>query len=278
MVKQKDVAVVKTNAVPAIFQEDLEANAGGGMEGATSEDMTIPFLVIMQDLTPEAKKRDPAYIDGAEPSMFFNTALRRIYSGEVGLRIVPVFYRRSYKEWVPRAGGGGFVGERDATILEQTTRNDRGKDVLATGNEIVTSGDWYCLVLHDDGTVDQVVVAMSSTQLKKSRRMLTMLKNVQLPRSSGKGTFNPPMWYNIVKIVSVPESNDQGSWFGFDSSLDGNLGSLDEEVGRQVMDMAKAFGEAVSSGAVRASPPPSEGGSADAPVAGDEGGDEIPFD
>ena len=41
------------------------ADSGVGFEEVTSSDLQIPFLRIIQALSPQLKKNDPAYIEGA---------------------------------------------------------------------------------------------------------------------------------------------------------------------------------------------------------------------
>ena len=70
-VKKKE----ETNVVqfdPSMFEAD--ANEGLGQLG--QEDLAIPFLRILSDTSPQVKKRDPEYVDGAEVGMLFNTLTR----------------------------------------------------------------------------------------------------------------------------------------------------------------------------------------------------------
>ena len=60
---------------------------------------------------------------------------------------------------------------------------------------------------------DRVVIAMTSTQLKKSRRWIAQMRALQIPVGNKK--INPPMYSHIYPISSVPEQNDKGAWSGF---------------------------------------------------------------
>ena len=58
------VAKKKETAVANIM-EQFEAHAGAGMDSIGTEDMQIPFLRILQPLSPQLLKTDPKFIKGA---------------------------------------------------------------------------------------------------------------------------------------------------------------------------------------------------------------------
>jgi len=58
----------KTNIIkfdPTIFEKDANA----GLNNLGMDDLAIPFLRILSDTSPQIKKRDPLYIEGAESGM-----------------------------------------------------------------------------------------------------------------------------------------------------------------------------------------------------------------
>ena len=61
-----DTAVVeKKSTAVANVMDDLYASAGEGLENVGAEDMQIPFLRILQPLSPQLNKQDSKYIKGA---------------------------------------------------------------------------------------------------------------------------------------------------------------------------------------------------------------------
>ena len=267
------------NTLPAEFMQQVALDAGMGGQHATSEDMTIPFIKVAQALSPEVDERDAAYIDGLKQGMFFNTATQNTYDGLKGFLAIPVLYVREYLEWTPRDAGGGFNGKHGPEIMDKVKMDDRGGAFLPNGNEIVTTGTWYFLVYDEETkTIDQAVVSLSKTQFKKSRQLVTKLKTIQLKGPNNK-TFNPPFFYNVLRVTTVPESNDQGKWFGWKFDLAGNVFDIDPS--GELYDQAKVLLEAVNSGEVKAATPGSQadepagnGQTIDNGVGSDE---EIPF-
>jgi hypothetical protein len=60
----KEVAVKEPAPLPAVI--DFTADAGAGFEDADSSSFALPFLRILQAISPQAKKQNPKYIEGAE--------------------------------------------------------------------------------------------------------------------------------------------------------------------------------------------------------------------
>ena len=39
------------------------------------------------------KKKHAKYVEGAEAGMFYNTVTKKLYNGEKGIEVIPVFYK-----------------------------------------------------------------------------------------------------------------------------------------------------------------------------------------
>jgi hypothetical protein len=221
--EKSEISEKKTTelAVPSAFMED----ANSGLENITSDDLTIPRLKILQALSPEVNKRDGKYVEGADAGDAINTVTSKLYNDENPLVVLPVSYKRLFLEWQPRDSGGGLVTSHDdQSILSKTTKNDRGQDVLENGNYIQTSANHFVIVLNSDGSFDQAVIPMAGTQLKKSRTWNSVMASLKL--RSGDKVFTPPSFSHRYSMKTVQESNDRGSWFGWNIT---NLGPISEE-------------------------------------------------
>ena len=71
----------------------FEADAQMGAQNISQEDLALPFLKILGQLSPEVNKRDGKYVEGAEPGKIINTVTNQLYDS---LEVVPVFYKRQY--------------------------------------------------------------------------------------------------------------------------------------------------------------------------------------
>ena len=148
-VKKKDATNI-TQFDPSIFEKD--ANQGLGNLGM--DDLAIPFLRILSDTSPQIKKRDPQYIEGAESGMIYNTLTKEIFDGDKGVQVIPCSYQRQYIEWQDRGKGTGApvnIHSGDSNILSKTTRDDQRKDRLTNGNYIEDTANHFCLIKSDNG-------------------------------------------------------------------------------------------------------------------------------
>ena len=227
---------------PSMF----EADASDGIGQLSQEDLAIPFLRILSDTSPQVKKRDPEYVEGAEVGMLFNTLTREIYDGEKGIKVIPCSYVRQYIEWMDRDKGTGApvnIYPSDSNILSQTTRDDQKKDRLPNGNYIEDTANHFVLYKNNQGTWEQALVAMKSTQRKKSKRWNSLIVGLKL--KGAKGLFTPPSYSHVYTMKTVAESNQLGTWFGWDIS---RLGPVEDQ---DIYQQAKAFSASVAAGDVK---------------------------
>jgi hypothetical protein len=217
-----------------------------GFEETRTDDMAVPFLRILAQLSPQVNKREGAYVEGAEAGMVFNTVSNKVYDGEQGVLVVPCYYNRRFVEWAPREKGGGYFGSfhPDDPITQTTTKNERGEDVLPSGNLLTNTAQFFVILIDEDGP-QRCLITMSSTQLRKARKWVTQMNSLT---SVGKnGTFVLPMMSHKYQLTTVAESNDKGSWFGWDIH---KVGMLDLSQERDLFDMAVEFAKSVKAGEV----------------------------
>ena len=253
----KAVAKKKDNVVALVNEDMLFEDQGAGAEGIGSQDLMVPRITILQSMSPQVNKRDGKYVEGAEIGHIFNTVSNEAVDGEQGITVVPIKYRRAHIEWKPNRGG--FVRDHgaDASILEQCTQEEDYTQRLDNGNEIVVTAEYFLFVVGENGGYDPALLSMTSSQLKKARRWNSMMNHLRIQKPDGSGIFNPAMFYSSYKLTTVPEENDQGSWFGWDvECLDGDSGGILKslENGQGIYMDARSFKEQVSEGRVSAAP------------------------
>ena len=62
----------------ALFGDD----AAKGFENMTQDDMALPFVRILGQLSPQVTDGDAKYIEGAKPGMIYNTVTSELYDGK----------------------------------------------------------------------------------------------------------------------------------------------------------------------------------------------------
>jgi hypothetical protein len=240
------VAKAKTTAVSTDVLDDIFDYAGEGAAFDSSE-MQIPFVRLLQALSPQLNKKKAEYIEGASSGDAFNNVTNQYWDGEAGLTVIPCFQTTKYLEFTPRDMGGGFRGEipSNSPLLQQTTRSG-SKEILPNGNELVKSDQHFCLIVEEYGSFQPVVVDMKSTQLKVSRRWKTQIAMQKVKHPTTGEMKTPPVFATMWKLRSVEESNDQGSWSNWAVE---KVGLVED---RDLLMEAKSFRDSIMAGEVKA--------------------------
>jgi len=214
---KKDAVAVKEDATMAPI-EDMEADAGEGMELIGVNDLVVPLFVILQALSPQCDKTKDEYMDGAEQGNFYLKSKEVLYDGEKGVDVIPCFYDKKIFEWGPNRGGLKGVHPLDTPLMRQTsTDNEKGIPTLGNGNTLVETAQYYCLLVDGD-KIEPIVIGMYSTALKKSRAWNSAIKNLEVRRAD-KTTFNPPIYSHIYTVKTVIERKDDNSWYNWDINV-----------------------------------------------------------
>lgn len=234
---------------------DFLADLGQGMEGADKDSFAIPFLKVLQKISPQVDEAAAEYIEGAKGGQFYNTVTQDLFDGKDGVVFLHCAYQRRFLRWGARGTDKGFIGEympediaqmrangevveyegRLYAPLEDGTVNPKRCDIFQD-----TRSHFGLLIDEAAGTYQQVLLALSSTQIKKSKLIMSMLSASKV--NSPKGPVTPPTWLNKIRLGTVIESNDQGSWYGIKVTADGFLGSQD------IYNAAKEFNALVTAG------------------------------
>ena len=239
--------VAKKEEAGALVTNMFEADADKGSQNMTQDDLALPFLKVLGQLSPEINKRDGKYVEGAEPGMILNTVTNEIFDGTKGIDVLPVFYERKYVEWQDRGDSKGApvaIHNAESDIVSTTTRDKSYKDRLPNGNYLENTANHFVVVLGK--SPQSALISMKSTQLKISRKWNSMMMGIKLQGKNGM--FTPPTYSHIYKLKTTQMSNDKGTWFGWDVS---KVGPIED---KSVYESAKSFAEKVSKGAVQAKP------------------------
>lgn len=228
---------------PATINTDMFlTDAGMGVHDLKTEDLAIPFLKVLQKMSPELDDLDVRAGD------IFNSVTKEGVSGKEGVRVINCSYHLQYIEWEPRGTGSGApyriysAGEE----MPETQRGEDNKDYIADGNGryIERTAQHYVLVIDDNGFTQQALISMKSTQFKKSKQWNSALKSLKMKDSNGN-FFTPARFAHIWLLKSTPEENKNGSWHGWEISKE----SLIEDIG--LYQEAKLFAESINAGGVK---------------------------
>ena len=241
----QEANIAKRENAGALATNIFEADANQGAQNIAQDDLALPFLKVLGQLSPEINSRDAKYIKGAQPGMILNTVTGDYYDGEKGINVLPVFYKRQYIEWQDRGASMGApvaIHEVDSDLLSKVTRDKSNKDRLPNGNYLENTASHFVILIGDTPTT--ALISMKATQLKISRKWNSMMMGIKMQGKSG--LFTPPTYSHIYNLKTVQQSNDKGTWFGWDVS---KVGPVQD---KSVYDIAKNFAERVGKGEIEA--------------------------
>lgn len=173
----------------------IKQGAGRGNENVTSDDIQIPRISVLQALSPQIKKSDPEYIEGAEQGIIFNVLTGELYPD--GIQFVPVFFEKDHLVWKTRKSGGGLIARCASAQEAQALANS--DDTY----EYVEAPNHICILLKSDGTPDcEVSIPMPTSKQKVSRRLNSLIRLNQGDRFS-----------RVYKLLAVEDESPSGEYW-----------------------------------------------------------------
>lgn len=230
-------APAKTKKAPAPAAViDFSGDMNAGLENTDRDSFAIPFLRVIQKTSPILDE-----LDKAKAGQFINTVTNELFNDVV---FIPCAFRRSFIAWAPRGDGAGYHGEFTPEDVAELRLDGKAVEVDGEGlmmgeDKLTDTRSHYGLIETKDG-LQQVVLALSSTQIKKSKQLMSILSAVRV-----NGAL-PPTWLSRIKLSTQIEKNDQGSWSGIKIE---NIGTISDQ---ETYDAGKAFHATVSSGEAKA--------------------------
>ena len=259
----------KDDQLPAEMLELYEGDAGQGVSTSV-EDNLVPFIAVLQALSPQVSKRDPKYVVGAEAGDILITSLSRIWKGETGILFQPCAFQREFVEWRPRDTGGGFVGRHPqmpttARQSQDPKNQQRQRWVMPAGTEIIDTRYHFGFILNGGEALGegpeigpmQAVIALSSTGHTFSRTWMTQMSQLRLP----SGLASPSRARKYL-LSTEPKSNASGNWFGWKVADRGWVTDAEQYAA------GTALFQSIRDGSVRAAVPEQKEGDSD---------DSVPF-
>lgn len=202
--------------LPADLAKRMSSDAGKGVSTEQADNL-VPIITILQDLSPQTKKRDAKFIEGAEASMIWlKNAEDPFVLGEEGIIFQPCFFDKDFVEWVPRDSGGGFVGRHrsmpsDAKEFKDAKNPNKVFWARPNGNQIVETR-YHVGFVHRGDQRMAYVIPLSSTGHTTSKQWMFMMNNVQLPSGD-----KAPSFAKLYRLRTKVKTNGVGqSWYGFD--------------------------------------------------------------
>jgi hypothetical protein len=195
----------------AVDLTELEGLQGQGVESATVADYATPYIVLAQGLTTALNPKDASYIKGLAQGNIYNTVTAEFYDT---LDIVPCFFETAILQKEKLKIKAKF-SPADPLLKKAKLENPL--------DSFEETKYWFCMHKTLRGNWEWCVLSFKGTGLKRSKILVSQLNAVKLEGKNG--VFTPPIYANIVTLDVISESNDQGSFYNFKTSITGSTTS-----------------------------------------------------
>lgn len=213
----KDVATTAPKSVVGFMAEDqlpahLAQGTGAGNENVSANDMTIPRLDVIQQLSPQLDPQNAKYIEGAKLGHVFNSLTGELYNH---CFVVNLHYETKYQIFKKRKFGGGFEGSFDTEAEAFAHLDSQG--LPRDQYDVPETAIHKCLLLDENGLPDQpVLIYMSGSKMKVSKEWNSQIR-LKDPRAD--------RFASVWTLSSVGEKNRQGQPYqNFDVTFAGWAG------------------------------------------------------
>lgn len=206
------LAALFTPATQSDMPAHIDKNSSLGNENVSQNDLQVPRLKLLQDLSPECKKSKAEYVPGAEPGKLLVTTTSELLDS---VYVINLKYTRGFNLWKKRELGGGlfgsFASEAEAEGHMQSNNLPREQ------YDIVETADHHCLRVNPEtGDVSPIIVSFQSTGLRISNQWNTQLQLLGGDRFA-----------SIWELAVSEASNNRGTWYALQPK---NMGWVNEEL------------------------------------------------
>ena len=205
---------------------DLSEDAGVGLEGIGREDIKIPFIYILQPMSP-------TIVDGnrpeAKPGMMLNMDTGDLFdceipsasspAGDKGLIIIRCHAKKEWVEWRPMSEGGGIVQRylpEDPVVLKSRAEwavriktDDKARHMVGK-NELVETHYITGLILDEDLVT---VKGIAIVPAKSSHIAGIKAWNTSVSTMKGANRTKPAIYGTMARLCTVKEKNERGTWY-----------------------------------------------------------------
>lgn len=218
-----------------------------GFESQDRSDYALPFLTILQGLSPQLEENKEL-----RQGLLFNSVTGEAFDGDKGVRFVPAATKHSFIEYKPRTAGGGFVAEHklDSEVVKSCLESQEFGKYHVGDNELVETFQVFGIILGEDGP-QQAAISFKGASIKRYKGWMTQARTVQIKLESGK-RINAPLFAHVYKLCTVSEKAPKGTFYNWKISFDGeNAAACRLAADNEIVQMAVALNKVVQEDKVK---------------------------
>lgn len=256
MAKELATTIQDTGAPPA-FLDDYASGDGVSTHAA---DNTVPFIYVLQGLSPQVNPRDDNYVEGAQVGdIWLRNAPTPIIKGMTGIHFQPCSFWQDVVEWVPRDDGGGIVSRHSiepgtdvnkllASLGKEVKdpKDENGKKmkwVTPDGKNELIHTRYHAGFVYGVGSGPLgYIIPFKSTGHTVSKTWMSIMSQKTAPNGRPYAGYT-----SMFELTTKQMKRGNNQWFVFSVK---DLGFIQDRVD---IERGKALYEAFASGALRAS-------------------------
>lgn len=207
-------------------------NKYAGKGTFTEEKYTItPRVSILQALSPQVKKQNVAYVEGAQPGMIYlDTYHNPLISGDEGILFQPCWFEPRWEVRTPKeSGSSNWVAEFDVPQEGWTKKKaERGGFIyyITPEGNVANEVHFHAGLVHLDGNRLPYSIRFSGTGVFHSKKW----NGTIAARKTGDGA--PAARFNFMYRMKVrTQTNNFGEWGQWSISPGGTATEADMEFG-----------------------------------------------
>jgi hypothetical protein len=210
--------------------------AGEGTHVAAEHSVT-PRISILQGATPQVKRNNVAYVEGAQPGMIFLSSYHApLIDGEEGIIFQPCLLQTPWEVRTPReSGAANFVGMFATPQPDWTERHDpKGFTYYTTrdGN-IAHQVHIQIGLLHIDGNVLPYAIKFAGTGIFISKQWNSVISTRRTNTN-----LEAPRFAFTYRMRVKSQANAAGEWGQWSISAHGRSSEAEMDAGH---DLREAF-------------------------------------
>lgn len=250
--KTHEIADPMTGEIlPAELLAEMGQDIADGLaQEFKADDLLIPRITILQDLSPQVKEHKAEYVQGARPSMIYNSVNNAL---ETALYFVPAKYHAPWVAWKPRPDGGLVSNDVDPSILtEENGFVEDGIDryvghMRPTPNEdpvkveVIKTPEWLGIARGADGWVMPAAISFPATKSKVARKINSSIDLTEVEIQPNVFRKLPPFYHTFLLSTALESAGDN-EWWGFTVVHEG-YGGTDPRLRDKARELRKAFEE-----------------------------------
>lgn len=246
---KKNNAVVKKTPSEVGNVIDRSADAGMGTENVDKDSRAIPYLKLLQPLSPEVIKEE---LEGAKAGLYINSVTKELFEQ---VTVIPCGFHRTYIEWGKRDSGEGFIAAHtpvdvDSGKLETFIDEKHG---LCIGDHVLRDTRMHFVMIKTaSGSWQPAVLSLSVTQIKKSKVWMALILGKEDQTADGV-KYNPASFSYEYTLTSINETNSKNQTY---KNLVITLGNRVED--DELYAVCRKFTAEISSGLVKIADPTGE--------------------